>query len=212
LTVGQKENYVPNNSFEEFSTDHCGLSYSVEKFKEENYYWSCPTEGKPHMYSKLVGDNCWNHIENDSPDQPRTGNRMVMICNYAKSGFRSYVQVKLRKKILKGREYVVSLWVKVPNEAESCSTDLGILMSSTAHEEDTIYNISESATIDYSSRWTPNGWVKLESNFYAEADFEYLIIGNFKPNADTSVKQSKLAELDSPSFLFIDDVELLSLD
>lgn len=212
FTLHNQQNLVPNPSFEQFNLDHCGLSVSVKKFESDNLFWTSPTIGKPHTYSKLVDKNCWNHISADSPDQPKTGNRMIMICNYAVSGFRSYVQVRLKDLVREGKDYEVKLWILVPHDANAFSPTLGIYLSPDQKEFDTIFNIQELATIEFNTDWKEGSWAQLTGKFRPKVDSEYLIIGNFKGNDQTQVNILIKDSDDPVSFLYVDDVELTSMD
>jgi len=202
-----QDNFVPDSSFEEYRIDFCGLTPSIEKFKRDNTYWRSPTYGNPNIYSKTVEPHCWNHIRADSPDQPRTGNRMLMICTYGSKDFRSYAQVKLKEPLQKQRRYILRFWLKVPSDADAFSPNIGILLSTDARIYDTTSNIQERPTVEFSD-WNPGGWVMIEGKFWADEAFGYLTIGNFRSNSDSKLVMLVNESDDRVSWLFIDDVEL----
>lgn len=207
LILLKQENLVPNPSFEEYRVDHCGLSVSVKQFKTDNYFWVSPTIGCPNIYSKTVKQSCWNYIGDESPDQPKTGNRMMMICNFGSGGFRSYAKVKLFEPLQKGVTYTIKVWVRVPHNARVYSPNLNILFSSDTSFYRTSMRIEREPQFEFED-WSPNGWVKLEGHFQADLTYEYMTIGNFRSNEETEVIKLDAGADDSVSWLYIDDFEL----
>ncbi len=208
LVFDVQENLIPNFSFEDFRVDHCGLTASIKQFKSDNYFWTSPTFGHPHIYSKTVAQYCWNSIDPRSADQPRTGNRMLMICNFGSSGFRSYVQVKLRESLLVHKLYTVRLWIRVPSGSTVYSPTLGILASPDEQSHNTISNIESDPTVEFGD-WISDGWVRVERDFEVKEPSEFITIGNFRSNRDSKLIILDSVNVEKPvSWLYLDDIEL----
>lgn len=208
LVFDVQDNLIPNFSFEDFRVDHCGLTASTAQFKSDNYFWTSPTVGHPNIYSKTVAQNCWNSIDPQSADQPRTGNRMLMICNLGSNGFRSYVQVKLKEPLLVHKLYTIRIWIRVPSSAVVYSPTLGILTSPKEQFHDTSLNIDSDPTTEFGD-WISDGWVKVEADFEVKESSEFITIGNFRSNRDSKLIILDSSKVEKPvSWLYLDDIEL----
>lgn len=205
-------NLVPNPSFEEFKRDICGLSVSVKQFETDNCYWKSPTMGKPNIYSRNISRPCWNAISPTDLDQPKSGNRMAMICTFGQSGFRSYLEVKLVEPLKRGREYTAKLWVKIPSTSTYVYNSIGYLFLKEPIQSETVFNIRQTPQVQFDPFLSDTTqWISLEKKFALMEECQYLIIGNFSNNDSSKVEKVRMVERETgiKSFLFIDDVQVL---
>lgn len=206
-------NLVPNPSFEEFRTQTCGISINPTQFASDNAFWVSPTKATPHIYSTTVPETCWNYVSSESRDRPRTGTRMVMICNYYYSGFRSYIQVELTSALRLGEDYKFVVWMKLTRRSECIAENVGFLLSEDKVASDSIVHLNLRPTgefllkSDFGYEWT-----KFETHLKADRSYRYLTIGNFRDNASTKLDVGSKDINECGSDVFIDDVELTLLD
>lgn len=131
------------------------------------------------------------------------------------SGWREYLEGTLSSPLVAGETYCVSFRISLADNVKFASNDIGVYFSNT------LVNVS-CATIGAASNlpFTPqldytgpditivNGWQKLQWNYTATGGEQYIIIGNFKNDANTSHSCANEAAFNPYAYYYIDDVSV----
>ena len=128
--------------------------------------------------------------------------------NFAPS-YREYIQMPLLYPLVPGTKYRISLWLTngQSNISYQHSTDgIGLLFSTDSLHQDTSYTLDKTPQAEIQGEVWEIGWKQYHLSFIADSAYEYVTIGNFYTDAQTSItKQSNLGVLNA-SYYFIDDI------
>ena len=199
-------NLVPNPSFEEYTS--CPSAYGAENFIEAkgwaNYHYT------PDYYNE-----CASNINVGVPSnffgnqQPSDGKAYVGFTVYHYSAPNEIIGMKLLQPIKKGKKYKFSIKVSLAeNYSNYASDNIGILFTNTpekAHNAG-IYHFKSDRIIKDSENWTT-----IEGVFFADDDYEHMLIGNFFDAPHTTVEKISDSHYNA-SYYFIDEVFLSSLE
>lgn len=202
------QNLVPNPSFEifkgcplsnSFGGDFYGDWYNL--FDSPDYFNSCDTiyQGVPR--------NFWGY-------QPAFhGNGYSGIATFINDTFasgREYIQVRLISKLKKDSLYCASFWTNPANDNLYYCNDIGMLFTDTAITYGTVLpplNFTPQITnqpINYLGDTTV--WYKISGQFIAKGGEEYLTIGNFKTNLNSSF--GVIGGMSATSYYYVDSVNV----
>jgi OOP family OmpA-OmpF porin len=221
---GHDENLVPNPDFEaligrrpESDIDGSGV------FRYNMVAWKSPTMTTPDVKIGLPSQIKKAKRDGIDLDQPHSGYKMVAILTHNPESkrdetYREYIQVKLKKPLLKGGEYYCEFWVCRARLSRYVSNNLGVALSPTRLKEEgwkpltkivPDYNYGEIINAD------KREWQRISFTFTSPNRSEYLCIGNFFGNEETTlieVKDPIQATVDEKAFnnsyYLIDDVML----
>lgn len=222
------QNLVPDSSFENVNIDNllCKWTLQINDFENQMYDWTNPTDATPDIHSLLVDSACWSFaFPNIYPgvvtpwddcsmgeQMPRTG--VVMAGLFIKDdwseNYREYIHCQLISPLEKGRFYSVKYYVSLSDFSKFAASRFGAYFSS--NEVDTI---TFSDRLAYSPQFEHAGvinndtsWTKVEGIFEAKAAWQYLTIGNFKPDSLTqTIWHSDVCR--EASYYYIDDVSVI---
>jgi outer membrane protein OmpA-like peptidoglycan-associated protein len=142
--------------------------------------------------------------ENFNGKQPaQNGTAYAGFYMYAPQDYREYLQTRLGGALIKDREYQLTFYISRAEGSDFAIREIGVLLA------DRELNIETKKTLS-KKHWFASGirnynyfeikpkdfweqtrkWVKLELRFKAKGNEEFLIVGNFKPNAKTRVRET----------------------
>ena len=187
------QNLIQNPSFERY--DACPVR--LGNFETDVTHWSTPTKGSTDYFndcSTIMGTP-----ENFNGTQPSDfGKGYAGLYLYAPDDYREYIQVPLTQTLEKGKTYQVSFYVSLAERSDFAVKDFGVLFSkdklalnikkelSKMHMYKIVgnaYNFIEIGTTNFYR--DTRDWVVVSTRFVANGTENYLIIGNFKNNANT---------------------------
>ena len=121
--LGYSQNVILNSSFE-----RCNLCPTkLGSFKDDVIHWSAPTLGSTDYFnscSPLMGTP-----ENFNGKQlAQDGSAYAGFYLYAPDDYREYMQTKLTRKLEKGKEYKLTLYVSRAEGSDFAIQELGILL------------------------------------------------------------------------------------
>ena len=214
------QNLVPNGNFENIKSIKCSFSTPDQNLNDYVYNWSTPTIGSTDIwfYDSTSNKNCSQNLFINGI-RPRSGRICLGFYSYSQitPNYREYAQVKLNKSLVKGKSYTAKFYVLLNKKLSSVSSNkLGMYFSveavkaqdpksqsailamkqSQIHEEKIIHNNSD--------------WVEIKSCFTATESFNYLTIGNFFTDEETSLSQPN-GLISKDAYYFVDDVSVEEL-
>ena len=123
--------------------------------------------------------------------------------------YREYIQMPLLYPLVPGTQYRISLWLTngLSNISYQHSTDgIGFLFSTDSLHQDTSYTLDKIPQAEIQGEVWEVGWKQYHLSFVADSAYNYVTIGNFYTDAQTSItKQSNMGVLNA-SYYFIDDI------
>lgn len=221
---GHGENLVPNHDFEklagsrpESDVDGSGI------FRYNMVDWKSPTMTTPDVKISLPSEVKKAKRAGINIDQAHSGYKMVGILTHNPESkrsdtYREYIQVKLKKPLIKGQEYYCEFWVCRARLSRYISNNLGVVLSPTPLQEEgwkpltaiqPDYNYGE--LINEEKRQ----WQRVSFTFNSPNRSEFLCIGNFFDNESTTMVEAKDApettvdeQAYNNAYYLIDDVML----
>lgn len=211
------QNLVPNPSFEEVNEITNRWSGTFSAFNRRIKHWDSPTQGSPDilfiknldkMFPKRPKINLAEH-------EPRTGKFMTAIKTHGCAGnnlhCKEYLQIKLKKPLQIGEQYVFEYWVN-PTQHSIKNNNFGLAMMTTRQKDLSVTGLfpldpvfTEKKVINA----PPNDWQRISGTFKADSAYQYLIIGNFMADWESEFKIEENG-LDY-GFYLLDDVSLKAL-
>lgn len=209
--ITAQQNLVPNGGFEEYS----GCPPSTGHIKCT--HWFSPIETTPDFYTPcgLVGSSV--PINAYGTQNAYDGSSYMGINLNADDGYREYIAVKLLQPLLPLKKYILKFYVSVSDTMKYGSNNLGA------------YFVKDTAgiPIQFGTGGTPNiistsniifnpivisdmeNWVEVTLTYEATGCEEFLIIGNFRLQSQTSFGLNLGSGIDS--YYYIDQVSLTEL-
>lgn len=223
--MGNAQNLVPDPGFEDTNNVFCGI-YSTADFNSTFNYWSAPTSGTPDAFSTQINPSCWNHqpystypgpICLKGSSMPETGNMFAGFFAYTIDGLnqREYIQTPLASATIPGLYYKVEFYLSLADNTEKSTNSIGIYFSTSAvtsgNDQPLFYTpqISTSSFISDTS-----SWILVSDTFQATAAFNYLTIGNFNDDSNTTTLLNPGGGTGAGCYgvyYFIDDVSVTPL-
>lgn len=123
------------------------------------------------------------------------------------NSYRSYIQVPLTNTLLDGLEYHVSMHILLNNQCNYAVKELGMYFSPDSIWQANFQFLNLSPQYEQNSDYLSNktDWVQISGSFIANNNFNYLIIGNFNDNSNTSLLEVSSWGDDIAQY-FIDEV------
>ncbi len=233
-TVCLKANLISNPSFEFASTCPTGFIGSASAGSSIGTLsgWTFPTTGTSDFFNScqtssrfsihVPGNQCFGYQE------PRSGGGYVGLFAYANNNYREYIQGQLASPLVPGKKYLVSFYVSHADYSNTAIDRLGVAFGTTL----TAINNSGPLSLPTQIESTPGallteraGWVNVSGIFEASEAYQFLIIGNFRDNANSN--KTAIADLSGGStggtfggcgqpgeqaYYYIDDVFIGEID
>lgn len=130
------------------------------------------------------------------------------------SNWREYVQGELSAPLQAGQTYCVSFWISLADNVKWSTDDIGVYLSNSqlsyqcANVGNSVLPVTpqlENTTGDIDN---VNGWVQLSWDYTASGGEQYIIIGNFKNDANTTYSCVNQSAFNPYSYYYIDDVSV----
>ncbi len=208
--VKKNENIVPNPSFEKFSSTPIGWFYKGKHFTDVMKYWSSATGSSPDVFGSKIRVPAHWASKGFGQQKPRTGESMVGItvfgCDDGKPHCREYVQIQLREPLIVGQNYSIEFFTShLPRSIQV--NNLGVFFSKKKYNE--ILDIPIEVTPQFFSKEIikvdQGHWRKVNGEFQADTDAEFLIIGNFFSDSLTTTNIASPNSL-KYGYYYIDDI------
>ena len=175
--------------------------------------WMSPSKSTPDLYME---------VNSYGVEEPRSGKSMVGILTHNPVSkrsdiYREYIQTRLNKRLKEGTKYYLEFWVKRADKARLASNNIGAaLLSAPVLNSDwePLLNIEPMVNMKEVINPAKPEWVKVSMEFVANANLQFLIIGNFYDNDGTTFKELDDAGEDdfNNAYYYVDDVLLCELD
>ena len=209
--VCNAQNLIPNGGFEQYS----GCPNNYTQF-DSLLFWFNPCippygitgtgSGSPDYFTCGFGvpNNVFGY------QYPHGGNGYCAVALYRESfTFREYIEVPLISTLTPGANYHFQMYMSIADISEYSVDTLGVYFSATA-----ISNLHSHVELPYVPQiknlngfiTDTMGWLLYSGNFTAAGGENYLIIGNFNSDAQTSVMM--INSTGSYAYVYIDDVSL----
>lgn len=210
-------NLVKNGDFENIYKEPFTFIITPSAFSDVMEDWYMPSNGSSDVYSANVSQNYIASTHSNAPNRygrqtPKSGNIMAGLFVYKdNTNYREYLQVQLKNPLMVGEKYVVSFNVSLAEKSEFAIKELSLSLSVNEFTNYLTQNV-----MSYSSILEPNeiitdvdNWVLVQDTIIANANFNYLTIGNFRNYNNTTLQRV----LNDPngnesSYYFIDDVKV----
>lgn len=218
LHAQENKNLVPNGSFEELS----------KKPKEPGQIslappWTSPTMAAADIYTSGakdprigVPDNAYGN------EKPFHGNNYAgfLAYSYKNAEPRRYLQVQLTQALEAGKKYCVSFKLSAADLSKFACNGIGVYFS----QEEYHYDNKEPLAFVPQVKQTKDPvfdkqfwWTDWCNTYKAKGDEQYMIIGNFTPDAQLQLAKLKKsadikAQQTNDAYYFIDDVSVVEID
>ena len=208
---GLAQNLVPNPSFEDTINCPNGVN-SISSVAT----WFNPTQASPDYYH-FCGTNVNNGIPTNSwgYQYAQDGNAYVGIATYWNDSllpeYREYLEVNLISPLIANKTYYWCMWVSLLDSIDYATNNIGIslsnnivlALSSQTILSNIVYGNHTEIVIDNVN------WTEINGKFTALGGEEYLIIGNFFTDIQTSILQIQQNVTGGPGgYYYIDNVYL----
>lgn len=203
------QNLVPNPNFEIYSLcpetpNQINRTTDWSSYRETpDYYNSCATPGT----TQYVPETWYGY------QQAASGNAYAGIgCHGSQGGadtiFREYIGAQLSTMLTIGQKYYVSFKANLGDIPVLCaSNNLGMVFSTIPYSLTNPAPIQNFAHVFTNAIITDTAnWTTISGSIIADSAYQYIIIGNFFDNQQTSVNVLNSTTYPCGSYYFIDDI------
>ena len=205
-------NIVPNPSFElldtcDFNSTVCGGGVNLGVV----LYWNTPNNGTSDVYN-----SCSTHPQCGVPNNvagyqyPHSGNGYVggVYYEHGFSSSKEYIQTRLDSILKPQRKYCVNFYVNVSNIYALGTNNIGMYFSTTQTALGNNNLFSLTPQINYTGIVSDTtNWTVVSGQYIANGGEQYIIIGNFYPDAATDTTPS-LSPYWGQAYIYVDDVSI----
>jgi hypothetical protein len=220
LIIAQPINLVPNPSFEIYDT--CPSNFTNPgpiTFAKPWFQPFLPVSSTDFYHSCDTTRFIFGVPENASGFQnPQTGLGYSGIVLWWSNTnvYREYLEVQLNDTLTAGKKYCVSMFVNSSNLSQYSSGSFGVYFSPNIITYNTpfyglISAIPQVSNLNTSIISDTLNWIKIEGDFIAAGDENYLVIGNFLNNTITSIVNNNYGNKPY-AYIYIDDVSVYLCD
>ncbi len=204
------QNIIYNGSFELYSK--CPNDYAeIEKAKG----WKMPSVGTSDYFNSCSKSTICSVPKNISGySTPNSGNAYAGFGIFFEENISyEFIQTKLLSKLNVGKEYCLTVFVKVASSTNYNFNELSFLFSRDQikiNDKDfyTDYQTQEYLFYDYEPlNLDKNKWVKISLKIKPKSEVEFLTIGFNKIDITNQIKRMRKKE----AYYYIDDVSLLEI-
>jgi hypothetical protein len=206
--VCEGQNLVPNGDFEQYigCPDWPGQIDSA-------LFWFRPTNS-PTSYFNQCSPNVYGNVPVNyfGFQYAHSGVAYGGIqCWNFNSFWRDYLEVPLTSTLISNQCYHLEMYLNIANECEYTSDAIGVYFSDTAMTGlpwAYLLNFVPQIDVNMGLNTDTLNWIQITGNFTANGGENYIIIGNFKNDAQTTSFLFNNLGLSQYSFFYIDDVSL----
>lgn len=211
LASGQ--NAVPNASFENYVYCPVGINQSKIEILDN---WEQVGSGTPDYFHACGSDmGVPSNIFGVRQAADGEGYAGLVAFSPSKRNYREYLQAKLEFPLRKGEWYCLEMKVALADNAGYICDGIGIVLSNLRYRKHGHENMKLTPALANPAGhllYAQPEWVHLSTSFMAKGGEEYILIGNFTPDADLQVKARNVEVVHGKpvhhAYYFIDDVAL----
>lgn len=212
-TEGGQENIVPNPSFEEFDGFPIGWYYKGTDFDDVVKYWTSATLASPDAYGARVRVPASWSEKGFGKQFPHSGQAMAGItvfgCGTGKPHCREYIEIQMKEPLVIGQVYVVEFWVS--HLAGSLQVNnIGAYFSDkqVKVKTDNCLNLVPQVKSEAVLNADGGRWIKFIAKFQAQTEAEWVVIGNFNEDNQTTAVYPSVSNGLNFAYYYIDDVSV----
>jgi len=208
------QNLVPNDSFETFSS--CPPPPGVGNTVDLATPWFQPTAGSSDYFHSCAGAGINGTPANLFGNQaPSSGAGYLGFYAYGPTDLREYISVPLDAALIPGESYCVEFNVSLADLMGFGIEDLGAYFSTTqvSTNNDQVLNVVPQIVNTGGAITDKANWVTISGTFTAGAAHQYLTIGNFSNNVNTTATAvaGGVDPYTSFAYYYIDDVAVTGI-
>ena len=211
-------NLVPNSGFEDFDGFPIGWYYKGSDFDDVVKYWSSPTTASPDAYGTRVRVPASWADKGFGKQTAHGGTNFAGItvygCANGKPHCREYVQIQLTEPLVVGQNYNFDFWFsQLPKSLRV--NNLGAYFSEKQIKiigEPTLNTVKPQVKSAKILEAKNGNWGHFSMKFTATNEAEWLIIGNFDDDPNTSIMASPSVNGLNFGYYYLDDVTLRKLE
>ena len=217
------QNLVQNGDFEDVNNTLCGLTQTTSDFDNTMLFWLGANIGTPDIFFTTIDSTCWNYQPNSEytgpigikgSQEPHSDDTFIGFFAYTIDTFdqRDYIQVQLSSPMETGSTYIVEFYVSLADSTEFSVDNVGAYLSLNPifASNDGVLDFTPQVQFETFVDDTEN-WVRIADTIIAEGDFDYITIGNFNDDENTSTQANSSAG-DCVgcygAYYFLDDVSI----
>lgn len=210
----EAQNLVPNGDFSEYK--YCpgwrGLLGWAEPWYSPNRNTTdfCHVCADPTAYAGIP-ENRWGYQESYVGDG-YIGLRTWISPEVFVAGknYREYMAVALLDSLVAGEAYLLGFQLSIGDSAAYFSDDIGMYLSPDSIPDDSLLRVQPQLANPEGNMLTNlEEWVEISGTYIAKGGEKYLVIGNFKEDAQTTLqKRPNSEDLFQTTYYFIDDVRV----
>lgn len=204
--IGNAQNLVPNGDFEQYIS--CP---NAPGQVDSCLFWTTPTTGSPDYFNTCGTSPAGVPSNLAGYQTPHSGEAYCGLALYAgpTPSYREYIEVSLTSPLVANQIYLFQMYVCVSDNSRFSSDDFGVYFSNTLVSGITSALFFFSPQITNTVGFYPDtmNWTLVSGNYTANGGEQYLIIGNFKNDINTSTIQVSNSPF-TYAYLLVDDVSL----
>ena len=192
LVNGQEKNIIPNPGFESFSNPPLGWFYNGNQFTRLMKFWYSPSQASPDVFGPgVVVPQHWQK-KGFGEQKPIEGKSMIGLtlygCAKGKPHCREYAQIRLAENLVPGQKYKISYQTSHLSESFYINK-IGLLFTTEAikHDNDEIIEVHPHLFSEEIIKPATEDWEKINFEYTADKEYEFITIGNFFVDADCLV-------------------------
>ncbi|MFT4680130.1 MAG: outer membrane protein OmpA-like peptidoglycan-associated protein [Flavobacteriales bacterium] len=216
----QDENLVPNPGFENADTKRLKNAGEMDLYIQD---WFSSTKAPADLLSTGMKSPKVNLPENIYGVQSaRGGDNCIGFRAYTKDKktTRTYVSVKLDKKLEKNQQYCMKFNISLGDLSKYSVSDIGMYVSDRKVIQPNTGAMVKAAQIKHKTNKVMNvmdGWETICGTFIGTGQEEYIIIGCFESDATITIAKNKkpkgvLGTIRYEAYYYLDDVEVMAIE
>ena len=189
-------------------------------------FWSVPNNSSPDVYGPYSKSRAFQYDNKwwTGTQYPKTGETYIGIEVFGANDheYREYIETPLLNPLKAGHKYCFSMFTSLAKNCKFASDGLDIFVSSINLKTDDRnlfrFNVTPTLSKLGGINIETNNWLLVCGSFIAKGGEQYLYIGNFKNDKNTTLRIVKKAkkdyELDENyryAYYYIDDVSLVEI-
>ena len=217
----EAQNLVPNPGFEEYKE----LPNNSAQFNKLKHWFNPAGDvpatsdfGTPDFFHKNGGMAARLPNTRMGKVEAMRGSGIAGLILYNKNrehlvDFREYLCVELKEPLQKGQEYQVELHFSTgisKQYGKLATSDLQVAFAEAEPKQEGNKPLSLKPCYATSDLKVSSDWEKISFTYEADRDYRFLVIGNFKRDKDTKLKEVHREEkADDCAYYFIDEVSVI---
>jgi len=209
-------NLLLNPGFEEHLIVPDDWFYKGSDFGNAVRYWESATGASPDAYGPdIYVPKHWRE-KGFGQSPAHHGSSMAGItvygCHGGKPHCREYIQTQLTEPLVPGQRYRIAFWTKhLPASLQVDNLSAAFSSQRFALPSDDLITLDPVAPPGRMLTSTGGNWIYYQQEFHADSDHGYLLIGNFRDDAQTRVGRQCPDDCLPFAYYYIDDVSLEKL-